>query len=155
MLTSVLVGGEWSVPHPGCFNPGERAPNTPWIGDWVDPRAGLDDVQKRKFLTLPRLEHRPLVRPAFSQSLYRLIASSKYSFLNYCSFHYSSSLRNVVKFVPDYMASQPRTLLLRLYSPRGPWQLFPFPNLYTVGRTPWTSDQPVARPLATNRKTQT
>jgi hypothetical protein len=26
----------------------------------VDPRAGLDDVEKRKFLTLPALELRPL-----------------------------------------------------------------------------------------------
>jgi hypothetical protein len=27
----------------------------------VDPRAGLDDVEKRKFLTLPGLELRPSV----------------------------------------------------------------------------------------------
>jgi hypothetical protein len=39
---------------------------------WVDPRSGLDDVEKRKFLTLPGLELRPLGRPARSQSLYRL-----------------------------------------------------------------------------------
>jgi hypothetical protein len=38
----------------------------------VDPIAGLDDVEKRKFLTLPGLELRPLGRPARSQSLYRL-----------------------------------------------------------------------------------
>jgi hypothetical protein len=38
----------------------------------VDPRAGLDDVEKRNFLTLPGLELRPLGRPARSQSLYRL-----------------------------------------------------------------------------------
>jgi hypothetical protein len=38
----------------------------------VDPRAGLDDVENRKFLTLPGLELRPLGRPARSQSLYRL-----------------------------------------------------------------------------------
>jgi hypothetical protein len=38
----------------------------------VGLRAGLDDVEKRKFLTLPGLELRPLVRPARSQSLYRL-----------------------------------------------------------------------------------
>jgi hypothetical protein len=37
----------------------------------VDPRAGLDYV-KRKFLTLPGLEPRPIGRPASSQSLYRL-----------------------------------------------------------------------------------
>jgi hypothetical protein len=57
---------------PRLFTPGERAPGTHWIGDWVDPRAGLDDVEKRKFLILPGLELRPLGRPVRSQSLYRL-----------------------------------------------------------------------------------
>jgi hypothetical protein len=38
----------------------------------VGPRAGMDDVEKRKFLTLPGLELRPLGRPDPSQSLYRL-----------------------------------------------------------------------------------
>jgi hypothetical protein len=37
----------------------------------VNPRAGMDDVEKRKFLTLPGLELRPLGRSARSQSLYR------------------------------------------------------------------------------------
>jgi hypothetical protein len=37
----------------------------------VDPRAGLDDVKKRKFLTLPGLELQSFSRPARSQSLYR------------------------------------------------------------------------------------
>jgi hypothetical protein len=32
---------------------------------------------------------------------------------------------------------------------------FGFLILYTVGRTPWTGDQPVARPLPTHRTTQT
>jgi hypothetical protein len=31
---------------------------------------------------------------------------------------------------------------------------FSFLILYTVGRTPWTGDQPVARPLPTHRPTQ-
>jgi hypothetical protein len=39
----------------------------------VDPRAGLDDVEKRKFLTIPGLELGPLGRPARSQSPYRLL----------------------------------------------------------------------------------
>jgi hypothetical protein len=38
----------------------------------VGLRTGVDDVEKRKFLTLPGLELRPLGRPALSQSLYRL-----------------------------------------------------------------------------------
>jgi hypothetical protein len=44
-LTSALVGDEWSASRPGRFTPGERAPGTHWIGGWVDPRAGLDDVE--------------------------------------------------------------------------------------------------------------
>jgi hypothetical protein len=36
------------------------------------PRAGLDNVEKGEFCTLPGLELRPLGRAARSQSLYRL-----------------------------------------------------------------------------------
>jgi hypothetical protein len=71
-LTSALAGGEWSASCPCRFIPGERAPGTHCIGGWLDPRAGLDDVEKRKFLTLPGLELRPLGCPPRSQSLYRL-----------------------------------------------------------------------------------
>jgi hypothetical protein len=38
----------------------------------VGPRAGRNNVERRKFLTLPGLELRPLSRRARSQSLYRL-----------------------------------------------------------------------------------
>jgi hypothetical protein len=44
---------------------------------------------------------------------------------------------------------------LWLWSPCGPWPVFHFLNPYTVGRTPWTGDQPVARALPTHRTTQT
>jgi hypothetical protein len=37
----------------------------------------------------------------------------------------------------------------------GPWPLFQSLTLHTVGRTPWTGDQPPARPLPTHRTTQT
>jgi hypothetical protein len=37
----------------------------------------------------------------------------------------------------------------------GPWPLFSFLILYTVGRTPWTGDQPAARSLPIHRTTQT
>jgi hypothetical protein len=43
-LTSALVGDEWSASRPYCF-----APGTHFIGGWVDPRAGLDDMVKWKF----------------------------------------------------------------------------------------------------------
>jgi hypothetical protein len=29
------------------------------VGGWMDPRAGLDGVEKRKILTLPEIESRP------------------------------------------------------------------------------------------------
>jgi hypothetical protein len=38
----------------------------------VDPRAGVDDLEKRKFSTLSGFELRPLGHPAHNQSLYRL-----------------------------------------------------------------------------------
>jgi hypothetical protein len=71
-LTLALAGSEWLASRPYRFTPGERAPGNHWIGGWVGPRDGLDDVEKRKFLNLPGLERRPLGCPARSQSLYRL-----------------------------------------------------------------------------------
>jgi hypothetical protein len=49
---------------PDRFTLEERTTDTHWIGDWVNPRTGLDDVERRKML--------PLGRPAHSQSIYRL-----------------------------------------------------------------------------------
>jgi hypothetical protein len=84
-LTSALVQGEWSASHRYRFTPGERAPCTQWIGGWMDPRAGMDDVEKRKFLILPGLQLQPLRHPARSQSLYRLCYhGSRFSFCNIC-----------------------------------------------------------------------
>jgi hypothetical protein len=57
-LTSAVAGGEWSASRPGRFIPWERVPAFHWTGGWVDPRLGLDDVGKRKFLTLSGLELR-------------------------------------------------------------------------------------------------
>jgi hypothetical protein len=71
-FTLALAGGEWSASHPDRFTPGERASGTHWVGGWMGPNVGPDDVEKRKFLTLPELEFRPLGRPARSKSLYRL-----------------------------------------------------------------------------------
>jgi hypothetical protein len=67
------VSGQFHAP--AALPPGERASRTHWIGGiggWVGPRARLDVVAKRKFLTLPVLELRPVGRSARSQSLYRL-----------------------------------------------------------------------------------
>jgi hypothetical protein len=50
-LTTALVGGEWSASGPRRFTAG-----THWIGGWVGPRTGLDDVEGRKIFSLPGLE---------------------------------------------------------------------------------------------------
>jgi hypothetical protein len=76
-LTSTLAGGEWSASRPCRFTPREITPCTHWIGGWLDPKADLDDMEKRKFLTLPGLELRPPGRPARSQSPYRLRANNQ------------------------------------------------------------------------------
>jgi len=54
-LISALDGGEWSVSRADRFTSGERAHDTHWIEGWVDSRAGLDAVTKRKnYLPLPK-----------------------------------------------------------------------------------------------------
>jgi hypothetical protein len=70
LLTSALVGGEWSASYPSRFTLEERASVTYGIGGWVDPRTGLDDVEKRRSLTIPGLEFQPLSRPTHSPSLH-------------------------------------------------------------------------------------
>jgi hypothetical protein len=71
-LTLPLVGGEWSA-SPSCVTPGERIPGTHWYGGWVGLRVGMDAVEKRIFLTLPRLElHPSIVQPI--ASVYILIS---------------------------------------------------------------------------------
>jgi hypothetical protein len=51
----------------------------------VDPRVSLDDLEKRKFLTLPGLELRPLSRKARSHSLYRLLCLTDYYAIKTCT----------------------------------------------------------------------
>jgi hypothetical protein len=40
---------------------------THWMGGWVGPRTGLNDMERKKYLPLPGLELRPLVLTARSQ----------------------------------------------------------------------------------------
>jgi hypothetical protein len=54
------------VPYDLLRKEGKRAPGTHRIGGWVDPRAGLENVEKLKFFILPGLELRPLYRPVRS-----------------------------------------------------------------------------------------
>jgi hypothetical protein len=47
-LTSELVGGEWPASSFGLLTPGEKVPDTHWIGGWVDLRICLDDVERKE-----------------------------------------------------------------------------------------------------------
>jgi hypothetical protein len=78
------VSGQFHAP--AFLTPVEKATGT----HCVDPRTGLQNVEKGKFLTLQGLQLRPFDSPARSQSLYRL--------------HYPSSLLL-------------QLFILRLYSP--------------------------------------
>jgi hypothetical protein len=50
-LTLALDGCEWSASRLGRFTLG-----THYIRGWVGPTAGLDDMEKLKFFTLPGLD---------------------------------------------------------------------------------------------------
>jgi hypothetical protein len=63
------ISWEWSATRPGRFTPWEESRDVRRIGSWVDLRAGLDDLVKRKFFTLLGLELRILCRSARSQLL--------------------------------------------------------------------------------------
>jgi hypothetical protein len=64
---SLKCRSERYASHPGCFTP-----RTYWIGGWVGPKTGLDDVERRKILPLPGLELLTLGCPGRSQWLYQL-----------------------------------------------------------------------------------
>jgi hypothetical protein len=56
LMTSALVGGEWSATHPSNFNLKERFSGTHCIEGWLGSRIGLDNVEKREISPLPRLK---------------------------------------------------------------------------------------------------
>jgi hypothetical protein len=48
ILTLTIHGGEWSVSHVEQHTSSLRTRATHWIGEWVNPRVGLDVVTNRK-----------------------------------------------------------------------------------------------------------
>jgi hypothetical protein len=89
-LIWALVGGEWSASRLGRFTPGKRAPGTLCVGCWVDHRAGLDDVEKRKFLTLPDSNSDfSVVQPVANRYTDCAIRYQHYHHHHYHNFHYN------------------------------------------------------------------
>jgi hypothetical protein len=68
------LGTSWSVVSftPRSLYPRGKASGAHRIGGWVGHRTGLNDAERKTSYPLPRLELRPIGRPARSQSLYRL-----------------------------------------------------------------------------------
>jgi len=61
-LTSTLDEGEWSAWRAVRFTPKEIAAYTPWVGDLVGPRVGLDAVTNKKISASIR-NRTPVVQP--------------------------------------------------------------------------------------------
>jgi hypothetical protein len=57
---------EFGTSRSGRFTPRKTASGTHWIEVSVDLKAGLYDLENRKFLILQGLELQPLSRPACS-----------------------------------------------------------------------------------------
>jgi hypothetical protein len=87
------VSGELHAP---AALPRGIAPGTHWLGGCVNPRAGLDDVKKRKFLALPGLELRPLGRPASSYTDYAIPAPWNWNVRKYNLMSYLTWVRLLV-----------------------------------------------------------
>jgi hypothetical protein len=65
LLTSALDGGEWWASRPGCFTPGERAPDSHWErsreAEWaLNPVWTLWDKEKS---LAPAVNRTPAVQP--------------------------------------------------------------------------------------------
>jgi hypothetical protein len=60
----------WLAASPSFFAPRKRSASIRWIEGWVGPRTSLDNLKKRKLLTLPGFELLPLGCPAHGHSLY-------------------------------------------------------------------------------------
>jgi hypothetical protein len=72
-----------------------------------------------------------------------------------CNIHFDVILSSILRCYSG-ITLEDLLLLQWLYSPLlGPGLFFSFLIIFTDGRTPWTSDQLVARPLPKHRKTQT
>jgi hypothetical protein len=74
-LDLALAGVEWSASRPCRFTPGKRAPGTPWIGGWVDPRAGLGEVENISDYRDSKPDP-SVVQPVANSYVYRLLYPS-------------------------------------------------------------------------------
>jgi hypothetical protein len=161
-LTSALVGGEWLDSRIGRFTPGVKASLTYWIGGSVDLRTGLIKWKEEKYCPYPDSNSEP---SAFQPVASRytdcaiptlescLICEKTTNFKTRPQAVYSNV--NSSPFFPCFFS-------LALQPQLGPWPTsmkfsvpLQFTRSWTIGRTPWTGDQLVARPLPVHKLRKT
>jgi hypothetical protein len=103
----------------------------------VDPRAGLDDVEERKFLTLPELEIRPLGRPARSKSPYRHAIPAPFSSLYD---HINLGLPTSTSWLGFFLSSWIELGLSPLGSSATNWTVVPAPDDRCAWRIWWNEN---------------
>jgi hypothetical protein len=110
-LTSALVIGEWSDSRPIHFTPGIH-----WIEGWMDPRACLDNMEKLKFLTLPRFELQPPVQSVVIRytTEYRVHTDSHHIQLS--TFHDCTSNIRHDLLSPTVVSRYPRALMALIFT---------------------------------------
>jgi hypothetical protein len=57
-MTSALDGVRQSASRPGRITPGEEGPGMHWIGEWVDPGANAEALEKIKILSRSMCDYR-------------------------------------------------------------------------------------------------
>jgi hypothetical protein len=146
-LNSALDGGEWSASRPGRFTLRERAPVTHCIGGWVGPRAVLDSVVKRKIPNSSRESNprTPVFQPvaqrytdcAITTDLNdmwifsRIWAISDQFYKNIFELHFISNLQGMDQNFNFWI----------------------YKYIWTFVLTPWTGDNPDARPIPSQDNT--
>jgi hypothetical protein len=118
------------TPRPLCTQ--GKSLRYPFEGGWVGPRASLNEVENRKFLTLSRLKIQPLGRPARSHSLYRThyLGSLSYPYKEYTESH--SEKDEARSWITRENIKQYRQELTHILPKSGPMKCHSLFNIYTV-----------------------
>jgi hypothetical protein len=70
-LTTALMEVSDQLHDPAALLSREEPPSIHYIGGWISPRTGQDDVKRRKTYPLSGFELRPLSRQKIAESPYK------------------------------------------------------------------------------------
>jgi hypothetical protein len=112
-LTLESDESEWSASRLGRFTPRWRAPVTHWIGGWVDPRAGLEAVVRRKISSPYRDSNPSTVQPVAHRCTTELYEKKVADGVNFPSVLFN--------FAECLMAEQGKWSVLWSFNLQTPW----------------------------------